>query len=141
MLNAYRLNLQLTMNDMTETMTETIQENMLQCFNQLRKEDSIHVDHFSSGSPINNISIEDNFKYSIFPKINAPIDAPMTIPRKKIDLFISSLPDITSSPSHKDATNSFIPNPTISFPRPKEFKEGGKSKRVLVLKSISDRTT
>jgi len=46
---------------------------------------------------------------------------------KKIDLAISSLPNITSSPSYKDVTNGVILDPPISFPQPHEFKEGEKS--------------
>ena len=55
MLNAYQVNLEVTINDMTETMIETIKKNMLQHFNQLREDDSIHEPNFSLGSPIPNL--------------------------------------------------------------------------------------
>ena len=39
-LNAYWVNLEVTMNNIIETMIETMKENMFQCFNQ-RREDYI----------------------------------------------------------------------------------------------------
>jgi len=90
------------MNDMTETMIETIKENMLQCFNQLREYDSIHEPNFSLRS-ILDINAENKVKYTVSPKINAPIVAPKTDLRRKI-------------------------NSPISFPQPNEFKEREKYK-------------
>ena len=67
MLNAYQLNLEVTMNDMTETMIETMKKNILQCFNQLREDDSILEPSFSLGYLLPDI-VKDKFKYTIFDK-------------------------------------------------------------------------
>jgi len=83
MLNAYRVNLEVTMNDMTETMIETTKENMLQCFNQLREDDSIHEPNFSLRSPVPNINVENTFKYTVSAKNDAQIVALKTDLRKK----------------------------------------------------------
>jgi len=74
---------------------------MLQCFNGLRADDSIHEPNFTLESPIPDICIKDNFTYTMPPNIDATIDVRMRDLRKKIDLFTSFLLDITSSPSHK----------------------------------------
>ena len=47
MLNTYRVNLEVAMNVMTKTIIDTMKENMLQCFNQLRKDDNIYEPNFS----------------------------------------------------------------------------------------------
>jgi len=64
----------------------------------------------------------------VSPKIDNPIDALVIGLRKNIDLSISSLLDISSSPSHEDVTYGVMPHLPISFPQPDEFKEGEKSK-------------
>ena len=66
------------------------------------------------------------FRYTISPKIDSPIDAPVTDLRKKINISISSLTNITSNPSDKHVTNGVIPDPPISSPWPDEFKKGEK---------------
>jgi len=87
--NAYRVNLDVAMNDITEVIFETMKENMLQFFNQLRENDSIYESNFSLGSYIPDISLKDNFEYIISPNMDAPIDTAMINLRKKINLFIS----------------------------------------------------
>jgi len=104
-----------------------MKEDMLQCFNRLREDDSIREPNFTLESPIPDISIKDNFTYTMSPNIDAPIDVRMSDLKKKIDLFICLLLNNTSSPSHKDVTNSVMPDPPISFPQRDEFKEGKKS--------------
>jgi len=90
------INVKKIMNDMIEKMAETINKSMLQCFNQLRKDDNIDEPNFTLWSPIHEIKLEDNFKHYSFPKIEAPIDTHMTNLREKIDLSISSLSKISS---------------------------------------------
>jgi len=71
----YQVNLEVTMNNIIETMIEIIIEKVLQYFNQLRKDDSIYEhNNFSLGSPIPDISLEDNFDYTVSPKIDISIE-------------------------------------------------------------------
>jgi len=49
-------NLEKMMNDMIEKMIETMKENMLQCFNQLREDDNVHTPNFSLRSPTTEVN-------------------------------------------------------------------------------------
>ena len=64
-------NLEKIMNASIEKMIETTKENMLQYFSQLRKDVNIHEHNFSLGSHIPEVSLDDNFEYSISPMIKA----------------------------------------------------------------------
>ena len=77
------------------------------------------------------------FRYTISPKIDSPIDAPVTDLRKKINISISSLTNITSNPSDKHVTNGVIPNPPISIPQPSENSRVKNMRVMLVLMLIS----
>jgi len=96
MLNAYCVNLEVTMNEKIKKMTKTMKNNMLQCFSETREHKNMDTSNFNSGSPRDEVSRDDDFVYTIFPRFEAPVDTHLANLRGKIDLPIFSLRNILS---------------------------------------------
>ena len=105
-------------------MIETMKKKILQCFNQIREYENVHKPSFSLGSHKLEVSLDDEFEYTIFPRFDIALTNNKDLPIS----LLSDIPSETSNP--RDVTDDVLikHDLPIPFTQPYGFQEGKNSK-------------